>query len=150
MSMCRVIASCVVGMTSAFSWQNSVSLCPASFYTPKPNLPVTPYLLTSYFYILAPYDEKDIFFSVLVLEGLQSHCRTGISGWGIDLDYCDSEWFALEPNRYHFVIFEISLEYCISDSFLDCEGYSVPSKGFFYTVVDIMVISSKFSHSSPF
>ena len=25
----------------AFSWQNSVSLCPAPFYTPRPNLPVT-------------------------------------------------------------------------------------------------------------
>ena len=22
-----------------------------------------------------------------------------ISGWGIDLDYCDIEWFALEMNR---------------------------------------------------
>ena len=29
-------------MTSAFSWQNSVSLCPASFCTPRPTLPVTP------------------------------------------------------------------------------------------------------------
>ena len=29
-------------MTSAFSWQNSVSLCPVSFCTPRPNLPVTP------------------------------------------------------------------------------------------------------------
>ena len=29
-------------MTSAFSWQNSVSLCPASFCTARPNLPVTP------------------------------------------------------------------------------------------------------------
>ena len=29
-------------MTSAFSWQNSVSLCPASFCTPRSNLPVTP------------------------------------------------------------------------------------------------------------
>ena len=29
-------------MTSAFSWQNSISLCPASFRPPKPNLPVTP------------------------------------------------------------------------------------------------------------
>ena len=27
-------------MTSVFSWQNSISLCPASFYTPRPNLPV--------------------------------------------------------------------------------------------------------------
>ena len=29
-------------MTSAFSWKNSVSLCPASFHIPRPNLPVTP------------------------------------------------------------------------------------------------------------
>ena len=27
---------------SAVSWQNSVSLCPASFLTLRPNLPVTP------------------------------------------------------------------------------------------------------------
>ena len=27
---------------SAFSWKNSISLCPASFYPPGPNLPVTP------------------------------------------------------------------------------------------------------------
>ena len=26
-------------MTSAFSWQNSISLCPASFHIPRPNLP---------------------------------------------------------------------------------------------------------------
>ena len=32
----------VFAMTSAFSWQNSISLCPASFYTPRPNLPITP------------------------------------------------------------------------------------------------------------
>ena len=30
-----------VAMTSEFSWQNSVSLWPASFCTPRPNLPVT-------------------------------------------------------------------------------------------------------------
>ena len=29
-------------MTNAFSWQNSISLCPASFCIPRPNLPVTP------------------------------------------------------------------------------------------------------------
>ena len=28
-------------MTSVFSWQNSVSFCPASFCTPRLNLPVT-------------------------------------------------------------------------------------------------------------
>ena len=30
----------VYTMTSAFSWQNSVSLCPASFYTPRRNFSV--------------------------------------------------------------------------------------------------------------
>ena len=29
-------------MTSVFSWQNSISLCPASFHIPRPNLPVSP------------------------------------------------------------------------------------------------------------
>ena len=29
-------------MTSAFSWQNSISLFPASFRIPRPNLPATP------------------------------------------------------------------------------------------------------------
>ena len=29
-------------MTSAFSWQNSIILCPASFHIPRPNWPVTP------------------------------------------------------------------------------------------------------------
>ena len=28
-------------MTSAFSWQNSI-ICPASFHTPRPNLPIIP------------------------------------------------------------------------------------------------------------
>ena len=59
---------------------------------------------------------------------------------GIGLDYHDIEWFALEMNRDHSVVFEIESKYCISDSFVDCEGYSISSKGFFPTVVDIMVI----------
>jgi len=29
-------------MISAFSWQNSISLCPASFCIPRPSLLVTP------------------------------------------------------------------------------------------------------------
>ena len=41
----------------------------------------------------------------------------GISGWGIDLDYCDIEWFALETNRDYSVVFEITSKYYISDSF---------------------------------
>ena len=34
------------------------------------------------------------------------------------MDYCDTEWFALETNRDHSVVFEIASKYCISDSFL--------------------------------
>ena len=64
----------------------------------------------------------------------------GISGWGIDLDYCDIEWFALEMNRDHFVVYETASKYCISDFFVDHDGYSVSSKGLLPTVVDIMVI----------
>ena len=56
------------------------------------------------------------------------------------LDYCDVEWFALETNRGHSVIFEIASKYCISDSFVDYGGYSISSKGFLLTVVDIMAI----------
>ena len=40
----------------------------------------------------------------------------GITGWGIDLDYHDIEWFALEMNRGHSVVFEIASKYCISDT----------------------------------
>ena len=63
-----------------------------------------------------------------------------ITGWGIDLDYCDIAWFALELNRDHSVIFEIASKYCISDSFVYYDGYSVSSKGFLPTVIDILFI----------
>ena len=38
------------------------------------------------------------------------------------MDYCDIEWFALEMNRYHSVVFEIVSKYCISDSSVDHDG----------------------------
>ena len=63
-----------------------------------------------------------------------------IPGWDIGLDYCDIEWFALETNRDHSVVFEIASKYCISDSFVDHDGYYISSKGFLPTVGDIMVI----------
>ena len=49
------------------------------------------------------------------------------------------EWFALETNRDHSV-FEIASKYCILDSFVDHDGYSISSKGFLPTEVDVMVI----------
>ena len=83
---------------------------------------------------------------MLVLKGLVGLHRTfnfsffSVTGWGIDLDYCDIEWFALEMNRDLSVVFEIASKYCISDSFVDQDGYSISSKGFSSTVVAIMVI----------
>ena len=52
----------------------------------------------------------------------------------------DIEWFALEMNRDHSVLFEIASKYYILDSFVDYDGYSISSKGFLLTLVDIMVI----------
>ena len=43
-------------------------------------------------------------------------------------------------NRNHSVIFEIASKYCISDSFVDFDGYSISSKRFLPSVVDMMVI----------
>ena len=83
---------------------------------------------------------------MLILEGLVglhiafNFSFFSITGWGIDLDYCDIEWSVLEMNRDHSVVFEIASKYCISDSFVDYDGYSISSKGFLPTVVDIMVI----------
>ena len=77
-------------------------------------------------------------FWVLVLKGLVRFFS--ISGWGIDTDHRDIEWFALETNRNHSVVFEIAYKYCISDPFVDHDGYSISSGGFLPTVVDLMVI----------
>ena len=56
------------------------------------------------------------------------------------MDYLDIEWLALEMNRDRSVLFEIAFKYCISDSFVDYDGYFISSKGFLPTVVDIIVI----------
>ena len=83
---------------------------------------------------------------VLVLKGLVGLHRTVQLQllqhyWlGIDLDYCDIEWFALEMNRDNSGVFEIASKYCISDSFVDHDGYSISSEGILPAVVDKMVI----------
>ena len=56
----------------------------------------------------------------------------------------------LEMNRDHSVVFETAPKYYILDSFVDFEGYSISSKEFLPTVVDIMLIEIKFAHSGPF
>ena len=111
--------------------------------------------LTSYICIPVPCNEKDIFFGVLVLEGIVSLHRTiqlqllqhYWSGHRLGLLW---HWMVCLGNRDHSVVFEIASKYCISDFFVDRDGYSTSSKGFLPTVVDIMVIWVKFTHFSPF
>ena len=117
---------------------NSGSLCPASFCTPRPNLPVTSgvYLLPTFAFQSTVMKKT----SCNVFIEPFNFSFFSITGRDIDLDYRDNEWFALETNKVHFVIFETVFKYCISDSFVDYYGYSISSKGFLPTVADIMII----------
>ena len=144
-------------MTSMFSWPDSVSRFPASFCTRRPNLPVTPGISWLPTFVSQSSVMKRTSLLVLVLQGFVSLHRTGqlqllgLSDWGIDLDYCDIEWFALEINWNHSVVFEIVPNYCILDFFffIDYEGYSISAGGFLPTVVDTIIIWIKFAHSCP-
>ena len=66
---------------------------------------------------------------MLVLEGLVGLHRTVQLQllqhyWlGHRLDYYDIEWFSLETNRDHSVIFEIASKYYILDCFVAHDGY---------------------------
>ena len=146
-------------VTSAFSWQNSVSLCPASFCTLRPNLPVSSGISWLSTCALQPPVMKRTSFLVLVLEGLVRLHRTG------QLQLLQRYWLGHrlgllwywmvclgneQRSRDHSDVFEIASKYCISDSSVDPDGYSISSEGFLPAVVDIMVIWVKFTHSSPF
>ena len=64
-----------------------------------------------------------------------------ISCWGIDLDYYDIEWFTLEMNRDKIILSFLRLHPSTAfQTLVVYEGYSISSKGFLPTVVDIMVI----------
>ena len=41
-------------------------------------------------------------------------------------------------NRGHSVVFEVAYRYCISDSFVDYDGYAVSSKEFLPTVGSLL------------
>ena len=130
-------------ITRAFSWQNSISIFLASFCTPRPNLPVIPgssWLLTSAFQFPIM---KRTFFEVLVIKGLGGNHRT------IQLQFLQHYWSGhrlgitvICPGKLQrsFCHFETASKYCISDFFVDYNGYSISSKEFLPTVVDIMVI----------
>ena len=157
MSMCSLLLYCwkrVFTMTSVFSWQNSIRLCPASFHIPRPNLPVTPGVFSLPTFAFQCPVMKRSFWGVLVLKGL-----VGLH-WTVQLQLLQRYWlghrlgllwyFALETNRDHSAVFEIASTYCISYSFVDHDGYSISSMGFLPTVVDIMVIWVKLTHYNPF
>ena len=107
----------------------------------------------------SPLYWKGHLFWVLVLKGLVGLHRTiqlqllqhYWLGYRLGaVYYFNIEWFALETNRDHFVVFEIASKYCISNSFVDQDGYSISSEGFLPAILDIMVIWVKFTHSSDY
>ena len=61
-------------MTSAFSWQNAFALLHSVLQAQIRMLLLV--FLDSYFCIPVPYNEKDIFWGVLVLKGLIDLHRT--------------------------------------------------------------------------
>ena len=87
------------------------------------------YLLTSYFCIPIPYEEKNIFF---LCCSLHRTCQLQLLqhqwlGHRLGLLWC---WMVcLETNWNHSVIFEIAPKWYNLDCFVDYEGYSVSSKG---------------------
>ena len=73
MSICTVfswVVERVFAMTSVLSWQNSVSLCPASFCTPRPNLPVTPSISW-----LPTFAFQTLMINVIVVQSCLSLCN---------------------------------------------------------------------------
>ena len=66
----------VLAMTSVFSWQNSVSLCPASLCAPRPKLPAIPGISWLPTFAFQSPIMKGHLFGVLVLEDLVALHRT--------------------------------------------------------------------------
>ena len=157
MSMCRVF-SCVVGRGCLLWLVHALGKNLLAFALLHSLLQGQIYLLLQVFldFLLlhsSPLKWKGCLFGVLVLEGLVGLHRT------IQLQLLQHYWLGhrlglllywMETNRDHSIIFEIASKYCISDSFVDYEGYSISSKGFLPTVIDIRVIWVKFTHSSAF
>ena len=150
MSMCRVF-SCVVGRWCLL-WPVSslgkslLSLCPAPFCTPRPNLPATPgisWLPT--FAFQSPVMERTSFW-VLVLEGLEGLHRS------LQLQLLQHYWLGhrLELLLYWMIWlgneqrwlchFWDCIQVYSSDYSVGYDGYSISSKGLLPTIVDIMII----------
>ena len=162
MSMCS-LCLChwkkVFAVTSLFCSQNSVSLCSPSCCTPRPTLPVTPgiSLLPTFAFQSSRWKGHLFLFLLLVLVGLVGLHRTN-SQLQLLQHYCSGHrlvllwyWMVCLGNvQRPFCHFENALKFCILDCFMYYVGYSISSKRFLPTVVDVMVIWIQFSHSSPY
>ena len=138
-------------MTSVFSWQNSICLCPASFCTPRPNL-----LLLQVFLDFLLLHSCPHLFWVVVLEGLVGlhgtiqhqllqHC------WSGDRLGLPWYWMVCLGNKQKIILLFMRLHPSTAFwTLVEHDGYSISSKGFLPIVVDIIVIWVKFAHSSPF
>ena len=99
------------------------SSLPCFIFTPQPNSSVTPGIswlpaFPSQYPMIKRTSFLVLVLVLYILIELFNFSFVSIRGWGIDLEYCDIEWFVLETNRDHSVIFETASKYCISDSFL--------------------------------
>ena len=63
---------------------------------------------------------------------------------GHRLDYCDIEWFALETNRDHSVVFEIAPNTSFW-TLVDYDGYSISSKRVLPSTIDMVYYKMLFS-----
>ena len=145
----------VFAMTSMFFWQNSDSLFPASFCTPRPNLPVTwdiSWLPT--FAFQSPMMKMTSFLGVSSRRSYRSswnHSTSAASallfGHRLGLPWY---WMVCLGNGQRSLLFlrlHPGTAFC---TLLLAQGYSISSKGFLPAVVDIMVTWIKFTHSRLF
>ena len=160
MSMCRVF-SCVVGK-GCLLWpvrslgKTLLALPCLILYSKAKFACYSRCSLTSYFCIPVPYNEKDIFLGVLVLEGLVGLHRT------IQLQLLQHYWSGLRLGLLWYWMVCLGNEQRSFCHFWDC--IQVLHSGlfcwlqwllhFFYSflpqLIDIMLIWIKFTHSSPF
>jgi len=133
-------------MTNAFSWQNSISLCPASFHTPRPNLPVTPgvsWLPT--FTFQSPIMKRIPFWGVSSKRSCRSsqNCSTSTFSVLLFRHRLGLPWYwmvCLGNKQRSFCHFWDCIQILHFRLFVGYDGYSISSKGFLPTVVDTMVI----------
>ena len=114
-------AACQVSL-SITSSRSLLKLTSIESMMPSISSSVVPFSHLQSFPASGSFQMSQFFTSGGLSTGVGCHCSQlqlfSISGWGIDLDYCDIEWFALEMNRDHSVIFETAPKYCILDSLL--------------------------------